>query len=458
MMKKNTISTLYLIFVSLCGFSAHSQEKKWSIEDCLTYAFEHNISIKQSDLDVQGAEVDKRQAIGNFLPSINGTASHTWNSGLNQCPATGLFVNQTTQFTSLGLGSSVPIYAGLQNQNRLRRANLANLAAQYKLSKMKDDVSLNVANAFLQILFNKEQLSVQKEQLANNQKQIQRTEELVKAGSNPRGDLLDMKATLATNQQAVVVAENSLLISRLSLAQLLQLPDFQQFDTQDNEIELRESKVMLQTPSEIFKVAKEIRYELKIAKTNLELAERDVKIARGAYQPTLNGIYNLQATASSGQIVTFGATGTPTLGPPLPIDEQLKNNKSTSVGLQLKVPILNGLTARNNVARMKIALERSRIAFTQTELDLERNVYTAFTDAKGALNAYESAVTTLEARSEAFNYAKEKYNVGMLSAFDLNQSQTLYINAKSESLRTKYDYIFKVKVLEFYFGIPIVKK
>ena len=145
------------------------------------------------------------------------------------------------------------------------------------------------------------------------------------------------------------------------------------------------------------------------------------------------------------------------LGRPLPVDQQLQNNKSTSFGLQLRVPILNGLTARNNVARSKISLERSRIAYKQTELDLERNVYTAFTDAKGALKAYESAVTTLEARTEAFNYAKEKYNVGMFSAFDLNQSQTLYINAKSDAVRTKYDYIFKVKVLEFYFGIPIVK-
>ncbi len=456
-MKKNRVNVLVLATILLTGASGWSQEKKWSIEDCLSYAYEHNISIKQTDLDIKSAEVDKLGAIGAFLPSLNFNGSHSWNTGLNQSVSTGLFVNQTTQFTSVGVASSVPIYAGLQNQNRLRRANLSILASQYKLSKMKDDVSLNVANAFLQILFNKEQLNVQKEQLSNNLKQIQRTEELVKAGSIPRGDLLDMKATIATNQQAVVVAENALLISKLSLAQLLQLPDFQYFDTEDVTYELRESEAMQQTPSAIFQKAKEVRSELKIAKANLDIAEKDVKIAKGAYQPTLQGVYGLNASASSGDIVKFDANGIPTAGPPLPIDEQFKDNKSSSFGLQLRVPILNGLSVRNNVERSKISLERYKIAYTQTELDLERSVYTAFTDSKGALNAYESAVTTLEARAEAFNYAKEKYNVGMFSAFDLNQSQTLYINAKSEALRTKYDYIFKVKVLEFYFGIPIVK-
>ena len=314
-MKKNTVNVLVLAVAFFAGFSGWSQEKKWTIEECLDYAYEHNISIKQTELDVQGTFVDKRTALGAFLPNINLNGSHTWNTGLNQSVSTGLFINQTTQFTTVGLASSVPIYAGLQNQNRLRRANLAKLAAQYKLSKMKDDVSLNVANAFLQILFNKEQLKIQKEQLSNNEKQIQRTEELVKAGSIPRGDLLDMKATLATNQQAVVVAENTLLISKLSLAQLLQLPDFQNFDIQDIDYELRDSEAMLHSPSEIFKVAKEIRYELKIAKANLDLAERDVKIARGAYQPTLQGIYNVNASASSWDRVTLDANHNPIVGP-----------------------------------------------------------------------------------------------------------------------------------------------
>lgn len=457
-MKKNTVQAFFLFCATLAGVSGWSQAKKWSIEECLDYAVKHNISIQQSELDQKSSGVDKEGAIGAFLPSLNFNSSHTWNTGLNQNISTGLFVNQTVQFTSLGINSSIPIYQGLQLQNRFRRANLAILASQYKLNKMKDDVSLNVANAYLQILFNKEQLNVQKEQMQNNEKQLQRTQELVNAGAKPKGDLLDMKATLAGSKQSVVMAQNSLLISKLSLAQLLQLPDFQEFDTEDKIYELRESDVMQQTPVDIFNKAKEVRSEIKIAKTNLELAEKDVKIAKGVYQPTLSGAFNMQSSASySDRVTGYGSDGQPIFAPPLPIDEQFKNNRSHAFILQLRVPILNGLSARVNVERNKINLERSKIAYTQQELDLERNVYTAFTDAKGALQAYESAMTTLEARAEAFNYAKEKYNVGMLSAFDLNQSQTLYVNAKSDLLRTKYDYIFKVKVLEFYFGIPIVR-
>lgn len=456
-MKKNSCISLLLLLLVSSSFQA--QSKKWTLEECVEYALKNNISIQQTDLDNQVAAIDKKGAVGNFLPSINANASHSWNIGLNQNITTGLLENQTTQFTSAGLSAGVAIYNGLQNQNRLRRANLSIIAAQYQLSKMKDDVSLNVANAFLQILFNKENIKVQQEQLANNNKQMERTGELVTAGSIPRGDLLDMKATVSNSQQAVVNAENALLLSKLSLAQLLQLEDFKNFDIAETDYATAKSPTMMQTPEAIFQKAKEERVEIKIAQTNLEIAEKDVKIAKGAYQPNLQGFYSFSTRASySDRIVGFDGNNEPILASPLPLFEQFSDNKGHNFGLQLNIPILNGFTVQNNVARSKVSLARNKIAYSQTELDLERNIYTAFTDAKGALNAYEAAVIALEARSEAFNYAKEKYAVGMMNAFDFNQSQTLYVNAQSEVVRTKYDYIFRVKVVEFYFGIPIIQK
>ena len=480
-MKKTFVSKIILIFALFSGLASNAQAKKWTLQECVQYALDNNISIKQADLDSQVAEIDKKDAFGNFLPSINGSAVHSWNIGLNQNITTGLLENQTVQFTSAGLNANIDIYRGLQNINRMKKARLSIIAAQYKLSKMKDDVSLNVANAFLQILFNKENLKVQKEQLQNNEKQKERTKALVDAGSVPRGDLLDIDATVASSQQAVIVAENTLLISKLSLAQLLQIEDFQNFDIQDNDYEVRESEVMLQSPSAIFEKAKEERAELKIAKANLDIAEKDVQIARGVYQPSLQGFYSFSTRASySDRIVDYNLNAqnptraigvvegtnqnvvtqnlSPILGKPAPIFDQFSDNKGHSFGFQLNIPILNGLSARNNVERSKVALERSRTLYSQQELDLERNVYTAFTDAKGALKSYESALVALEARTEAFNYAKEKFEVGLMNAFELNQAQTLYVNAQSEVLRTKFDYIFRVKVLEFYFGIPIQKQ
>lgn len=473
-------SFLSLIVMLVCNITIQAQSKKWTLEECVTYAIQNNISIKQSELDSKMALIDKKSAVGRFLPSLNASASHSWNIGLNQDITTGLLQNKTTQFTSAGANVGIDIYRGLQNQNTLRKANLSIVAAKYQLVKMKEDIALNVANAFLQVLFNKENLKVQKEQLRINEKQYVRSEELVKVGSIPRGDLLDVKATLALNNQNVITAENSLLISKLSLSHLLQLKDFENFDVVDDTDVKDENNIMAQTPSAIYEKAFEGRTELKIARTNLEIAEKNVAIAKGAFQPTLQGFYSFNSRVAYSDRVTgvipnasnptsivgfvegtnqnvLSPNFTRVLGNPAPFFDQFNTNKGQSFGMQLSVPVFNGFSARNNVERSKVSLERSKIAVEQQNLDLQRNVYTAFADAKGALNAYESSVAALEARQGAYNYATEKYSVGLMNSFDFNQSQTLLTNAQSEVLRTKYDYIFKIKILEFYFGIPLIK-
>src|SRR5690606_27410616 len=195
---------IILLAIILVYSATSAQVRKWTLRECVDHALKNNITVRQTELDARAAGIEKNAAYGNFLPSINANGVHSWNIGLNQNITTGLLENQTTQFTSAGLNVGIDIYSGLQNQNRLRRANLAILASQYQLDKIKDDISLNVASAFLQILFNKENLKVQREQLANNQRQEERTLELVNAGQVPRGDLLDMKATVAASQKAVI--------------------------------------------------------------------------------------------------------------------------------------------------------------------------------------------------------------------------------------------------------------
>ncbi|OOG74661.1 TolC family protein [Flavobacterium sp. A45] len=450
------INYISIAFVFLIGLSAQAQTKAWTLEECVRYAIKNNISIKNTELDTISSNIDKRDAFGNFLPSANLNASHSWNIGLNQDITTGLLRNQTTQQTGIGANVGVDIYKGLQNQNIMRRAKLSIVASKYRLVKMQEDIALNVANAFLQVLFNKENLKVQNEQLAINEKQFKRSEELVKAGSIPRGDLLDVKATVATNKQNVINAENALLISKLSLAQLLQLKEFWDFDVIDDTNINDENNIMSVKPIDIYAKAKESRTELKIAQANLEIAEKDVAIAKGAFQPTLTAFYGFNSRVSYADVVAFDDTGMPIGTKPADsFGTQLNDNKGQNFGLQLNVPVFNGWSVRNNVDRNKVNLEKSKIALEKEDLDLQRNVYTAFTDAKGAMNAHESAIVALENREEAYNYSKEKYAVGLMNSFDFNQSQTLLTNAQSEVIRTKYDYIFKIKILEFYFGIPI---
>jgi outer membrane protein len=470
-----------LLIILTFGFSSNAQVKKWSLQECVEYALKNNISIKQSELDSKLADIDKKLAVGNFLPNLNAGGSHSWNIGLNQNITTGLLENQTIQFTAANLSSNIAIYNGLQNQNRLRRAKLAQIASLYQLTKMQDDISLNIANSYLDILFNKENLKVQQNQLANDEKQLIRSQEMVDAGMVPRGDLLDMKATVASDKQRVIVAENTLFLSRLSLAQLLTLEDFENFDTVDTDVDFKISPVLAQSPEAIVQKANESRVEIKIAQANLDLASRDIKIAKGALQPSITGFYSFSTRASYSERVTGFTTNTanpfsviaqvegtgqnvlqqnflPIFSKAAPLLDQFSDNKGHNFGLQLTIPVFNGFSARGNVERSKISFERNNNALKQAKLDLETNVYRSITDAKAALNTYESSLTTMEARKEAFNYAKERYEVGMMNAFDYNQSQTLFINAQSDVVRAKYDALFKMKIVEFYFGIPIIQK
>lgn len=444
---------LIIISFLLTCFVSFSQ-KKWTLEECVNHAIENNVSIGQIELDNKLAEVDKKDAFGNFLPRVNATASHSWNVGLNTNITTGILQNQTTQFTSMGASANVDIYRGLQNQNRFRRSKLALISSQYQHLKMEEDVALNVVNAYLQILFNKETIKVQRQQFQTDSLQLVRSEALVESGMIPSGDLFDMKATIATDKQRMIEAEYALLVSKMSLAQLLQLEDFKDFDIADVEYEFEPNTIFFESPESIYYKARNERTELKIAENNLKIAEKDVDIAKGAHLPSLVGFYSFSSRVSYAKIPD-GMGGEMD---PLPFFDQFDMYKGHNFGLQLNIPIFSGFATRNNVERSKINLEKTRLTLEQTELDLERNIYTAYADAKGAMETYLATVEMLKAREEAFRYTTERYENGMATAFDYNQSQTLLVNTKSDLLRTKYDYLFRTRILEFYFGIPIIKR
>jgi len=446
---KLTMKKLTFIFLVSSIFSLHAQ-KKWTLKECVEYALENNISIKQSQLDSELADIEKSQAVTNFFPNLNGNASYNINTGANINPATNQFENETFKSASGGISSGINIFAGFQNWKNLQRAKLNQVASQYQSNKMKDDISLFVANAFLQILSNKEQIKVLKAQNEVTKQNIQRTQELVDAGVLPQGDLLEIQATDATQQQQIIQAENALFISKLGLAQTLQLKDYESFDIVDEQYNLISESILEKKASDIVEKAKEELNDVKIAQYNLKLAEKDLEITKANYFPTISGFVSYNTRWSSSQTNPF-------TGENISFVDQLYLFDGTSVGLQLNVPVFNRFQTRNNVKRNKVAVERAKFQLNQTELDLESNVYQAYNDAKNAKKAFDAAIKTEEARRLAFEYAKERYDVGLSNAFDFNQSRAQYENAQSDVVRTKYDYIFKLKVLEFYFGIPITE-
>lgn len=479
---KTKLTLVFLLSFILSNFAQESNldQKKWTLRECVDYAIDNNLTIKQSEYDISLSEIDRKDAIGNFLPSINLNGSHSWNGGLTTDVTTGVLRNQTTQTTSGGISSGIVIYGGLQNHNQLRRADLSILASRYQLDKIKDDISLNVINAYLQVLFGKEAVNVALPQLEISIEQLNRTNKLVEAGTLPKGDLLEIQATLANDEQNLIVTQNNVEIALISLAQLLQLEDYKNFDIADDEIEsLPLVNLAEYSVDDVFKKALENRNEIKVAQTNIEIAEKDIKLAKGALQPTLSGFYNWNSRYSNldrivgfevdpndptrviGQVESTGENvitqnSIAITGSPSGFSDQFFDlNKGSSFGLSLRVPILNGFRASNSVKRAEVFYEKQKNRLGEEELVLEKIIHTVYADAIGALKIYEAAQKTLGAQDEAFRYAQEKFNVGVLNSFDFSQIKNRVVKANSDFLRAKYDFIFKVKLLEFYYGIPV---
>ena len=234
--------------VMLCLFlgmevTLTAQNKKWTLQECVAYAIENNISVKQSELDIENSDIAKSGAIGNFLPSINGSASNSWNTGLTQDVTTGILRNITSRSSSYSVSAGVTVFGGLRNHRELQKAKMQQLSSQYNSSKIKDDIALFVANSYLQVLLAKANLKVALEQNKVTKEQISRTQELVDSGVLPEGDLLEINAVSAQEQQAIVNSESNVRISLVSLAQLLLIKDYENFNIADQEFSVILSEV-----------------------------------------------------------------------------------------------------------------------------------------------------------------------------------------------------------------------
>lgn len=422
----------------------HAQSKKWSLKDCIDYALEKNITVQQSKLDIESSKINITTSKGDFLPNLNAGVNHAWNTGLNTDPITNGNVVSTTQSTSLGINSNVTLYNGLRNIKELKKSKLNLLSNQYQLNNIKDNISINICLLYVQVLSNKEALKTLKSQYQLSIKDIDRTQELINSGNKPKGDLLEIEATLADQEKAIVEMNNNILISKISLFNLLNLNDFNDFKIEDEPYNLPKSDIMLNSPQEIFSKSLTTRNDIKISELAIEIANNNIKIAKGAYQPTLNAAYGFNTSYFTSELFN-----TPDF------DTQFKNNKGHSFRLSLNIPIFNRLQIRNAVKISKLQLEISKLDLEKSKFNLKDKVYQAFNDTSGALKSYEASLKSLEARKLAYEYAFEKFNIGSIDSFTFNQSKTNYLNAENNVIKAKYDYIFKLKVLEFYFGVPI---
>jgi outer membrane protein len=441
--------TAILLVLSI-GIST-AQQKKWTLEECVLYAVENNLTIDQFELDLENAKIDKSDALGNFLPNLNAQTQGASNTGFSINPTTNAPTTQTAYNVNGGVSSNITLFDGLRNVHQMNRAKLSAIASQYRLDNLIDDISLNVANAYLQVLSNKESLKVFRAQYAVTEQDLNRTKELVDSGVVPKGDLLEIEATAANQEQQIVNGESLVLISRIGLAQLLQITDYENFDIADESFDIPPSDILTNSAKDIFNKALGWRNDIKFSQTTVELAEKDLSIAKGGSYPTVGGYVNY-GTRYSDQTMIPDSNGIPYTPS---FKDQMWIFDGIAYGVQLSVPVFNGFSTKNNIKRSKISLEKAKLQFEQDKLDLESNIQQAYVDVTSFYKAYEAAEKTLEARRLAHQYSKERFDVGLMNAFDYSQAQSRVDNAEADVIRTKYNYIFRLKILEFYFGIPI---
>ncbi|MEY8019451.1 TolC family protein [Muriicola sp. SD30] len=437
-----------LLFLLTIG-TLTAQMRKWTLEECVTYAVDNNITIEQFELDLENARIDKSDALGNFLPSLNSQMNTSGSTGLILDPTTNGFVSATIFSASASATSGLTLFDGLRNVHRMNRAKLNELSNQYRLDNLVDDIRLNVANSYLSILSNKETLKVAEAQYAVTLQDLKRTKELVESGVVPRGDLLEVEATAATQEQTIINNQNLVLLSRIALAQLLQITDYENFDIADEEFNVPPSDILKYSPKVIFDKALTFRNDIKFSESGVALAEKDLQIAKGAVYPTVGAFFNYNTRYSD-------QTRDPFTGEKIAFKDQLWINDGISYGAQLTIPIFNGFSTRNNIRRSQINVEQAKLQLEQTKLDLETTINQAYVDVQNSAKAYEASQKTLEARRLAYDYSKDRFDVGLMNAFDFSQAQSRVDNAEAEVVRNKYNYIFRIKVLEFFYGLPIV--
>lgn len=465
MTKINNIFQLALAF--LISASAIAQDKEWSLKESVEYALENNIAVQQSLIDQQIAEQDLKSAKGNFLPTVNGSASQSWNFGSFIDPLSGGRIAADSRGNSFGLNTGITLFNGFRNINTQKQAELGIESSKIQLNILRNNISLNVVNAYLNILFNKEAIKQAKDQVNISQESLNQVQELVDSGVRARADLLVSKSQLATDNERLVNAQNSVDLSLLSLAQLLQIPS-EGFEIQDINIDLTEAVLIYKDSKEIVSYAIENRPEIKGAQLNIDNAELNYQIARSAYYPTFSfgagANTNYQHRQGIKDILEVNRVFDPLTGAQLSSDiikngffPQIENNLGYNVGFNLSIPIFNGFRTDANVQRAQFSKERISLALEQEKQTLKASIEQAYADAKASLLQYESSKLSLESQELAYENEQDKYDLGVSTSFELEQVRNRLINAQSSFLNAKYNFVFKTKVLDFYLDKPITQ-
>lgn len=434
----------FLLIALLTVVSFGYSQKKWNLKECVDEALEKNITVQQNKVNLLLAEKDVAIAKGNFLPSVSSNSGTNFRSGLSQ-DENGVLRNTNNISANFGVSVNGTIFNGFRNLNTYKQAKLGVESSKLTLERIQNDISLFVVNGYLNVLFAKENLGVAKVQAEISKKQVEAAQSRFDAGVIPKGDLLNVQATAANDAQNVITQENALNIALLNLAQLLQVPA-EGFDVVEIEVGTPSASLLYNSSTEVFNRALKNQPQIKNAELALENADLSIEISKSFLRPTLT--YNFGSSTSYFNQFNNLLPGQANEN----FFDQLNNRLQHGIGLSLNVPIFNGFRNKNNVDKSILNKDLAQLSLDNEKLTLQQTIEQAFLDTKAASKTYEAAKISLESQRESFRNAQESFNLGAMTLFDFDLVRNRLVGAESTLIRAKYDFVFKTKVLQFYYG------
>jgi outer membrane protein len=438
-MKKTVI---LIALVVLARLDLLAQEKAWSLRECCDYAVAHNISIKQQENQRRQRELQLSTAKNSRLPDLSGSVGQNFSFGRG-LTAENTYLNRNTTSTSLQLGTSMPLFTGFRIPNQIKLNQLNLEAATADLEKAKNDIRMQVAKAYVQILYDMEMAEVAHRQISIDSAQVARLKAFVENGKAAEAELSQQKATLANSKLTATQADNNYRLAVLTLTQLLELPTPEGFAVEPpTEAELLALGNMgTLGPDQIYAEALGVKPEIVSQQLKLKGTEHSIKIAQAANYPTLTlngGLGTNYNTTSGFDSDAFG--------------KQLKNNFNQFIGLNLNIPIFNRFQTRNNIRSARIDMENQQLQLDNTKKTLYKEIQQVYYNALNAQQKEQSSLEAVQSSKDAFQLMQAKYENGKATITEFNESKNHYLKSESDLVQARYENLYQHALIEFYRG------
>lgn len=449
MTKPLLLSTLFLW---CCTFPAF-QQTSWTLEQCISYAMQNNLQVKMQEINVQYYKNNYNQSLIGVLPSVNANANFSASSGRALDQTTYQYTeNKTVNSLNSSVNSSVTLFNGFQNLNKIRQNHFNVLASMQEVEKLKNDIALNLALAYLQLLLNYELRDAASNQLGITKLQLTHTQQLYDAGSVPQSKLLEVQAQVANEELSLVNSENQVDISLLTLKQMLDLDTMKTFKVVVPDFSNIPIADITTTVDDIYQQAVVNLPQIKQSEYQLKSSEKGLDLARSArsFRLTLSYSYGSAYSDSRQKIVGLDPVTQTPIYANYPFEQQFKDNVSSTVSLGLTVPLFNGWMVNSNISNSKLNVQTSRYQLDLAQKQLYKEIQQAQADAVAAYKKFTASDNAVKSTEESFRSIQQKYDLGLVNFVDYSSSKNQLAVAQSQLLQAKYNYIFKSKVLEFY--------